>query len=125
MAQRNTYYQNEVIERKIDIKQFKRILRYILPYKKIFIIVMVLMLVSAVTSMCTPLLLKRIINHTVKTKSYQELLLIVFGMILLAGIEIAITYFHQTLMGKLGHNVIANIRKDVFLPSAEVTLRLF
>lgn len=114
MAQRNTYFQNEVIERKIDIKQFGRVLRYILPFKKIFIIVCILMLVSAVTSMCTPLLLQQIINHTVETESYRELLFIILGMVTLAGIEIAITYFHQTLMGKLGHNVIANIRQDVF-----------
>lgn len=114
MAQRNTYFQNEVIERKVDIKQFGRVLRYILPFKKIFIIVCILMLVSAVTSMCTPLLLQQIINHTVETESYRELLFIILGMVTLAGIEIAITYFHQTLMGKLGHNVIANIRQDVF-----------
>lgn len=114
MAQRNTYFQDEVVERKIDIKQFGRVLRYILPFKKIFMLVCGLMLVSAVVSMYTPLLLRHIINHTVITKEYQELAFVISGMILLAGIEIAITYFHQTLMGKLGHNVIANIRKDVF-----------
>lgn len=114
MAQRNTYFQDEVIERKIDMKQFGRVLRYILPFRKIFFIVCGLMLVTAITSMYTPLLLRYIINHTVKTKDYQELAFVISGMVVLAGIEIAITYFHQTLMGKLGHNVIANIRKDVF-----------
>ena len=29
MAKRNTYFQNEVIERKIDIKQLGRILKYV------------------------------------------------------------------------------------------------
>lgn len=114
MAQRNTYFQDEVIERKIDMKQFGRVLRYILPFRKIFIIVCGLMLVTAITSMYTPLLLRYIINHTVRTKDYQELAFVISGMVVLAGIEIAITYFHQTMMGKLGHNVIANIRKDVF-----------
>lgn len=68
MAQRNTYFQDEVVERKIDIKQFGRVLRYILPFKKIFMLVCGLMLVSAVVSMYTPLLLRHIINHTVITK---------------------------------------------------------
>ena len=47
MAKRNTYFQNEVIEKKIDVKQLGRILKYVLPYQKIFSLVGVLMLVAA------------------------------------------------------------------------------
>ena len=36
MAKRNTYFEDEKIERKIDLKQFARVLRYILPHKRIF-----------------------------------------------------------------------------------------
>ena len=39
MAKRNTYFEDEVVHKKIDIKQFGRILKYIMPYKNIFIIV--------------------------------------------------------------------------------------
>lgn len=39
MAKRNTYFQNEVIEKKIDVKQLGRILKYVLPYQKIFSLV--------------------------------------------------------------------------------------
>lgn len=114
MAQRNTYFQDEVVEKKIDMKQFGRTLRYILPYKRIFIVVCILMLISAIASMGAPLILRYIINHVVYEKSYQELILTIVGLIVLAGIEIAITYFHQVMMGKLGHSVIANIRHDIF-----------
>ena len=55
MAKRNTYFQDEVIERKIDIKQFGKVLRYILPYKKIFLFVCFLMAFSSIVSMITPL----------------------------------------------------------------------
>lgn len=57
MAKRNTYFQNEVIEKKIDVKQLGRILKYVLPYQKIFSLVGVLMLVAACTSLISPLLL--------------------------------------------------------------------
>lgn len=114
MAKRNTYFENEVVEKKIDIKQLARVLKYVLPYKKIFILVCVLMLISAGTSLLTPLLLRHIINHVVVVKEYRELAFVMSGFVVLAAIEISITYFHQTLMGKLGHNVIANIRKDIF-----------
>ena len=114
MAQRNTYYQDEVVRTKIDFKQFGRTLRYILPFKKIFFLVAVLMLVSAVASMLPPLLLRRIINSTVYDKNTREFILIISGMIVLTGIQIGITCLQQILMGRLGHSVIADIRRDIF-----------
>ena len=58
MAKRNTYFQDEVIKKKFDIRQFGRVLRYMKPYSGYFILVGVLMLVSAGLAMITPLLLK-------------------------------------------------------------------
>jgi ATP-binding cassette subfamily B protein len=114
MAQRNTYFQDEVIQKKIDVKQLGRTLKYVLPYTKVFILVGFLMLVSAGASMVAPLLLRYIINHVVYTKNYRELVFIIAGLILLAAIEISITFIHQRLMGKTGHKIIASIRQDIF-----------
>ncbi len=114
MAQRNTYFQDEVIKRKIDVKQFRRILRYILPYKGIFILVLILMGVSAGTSMVAPLFLRMIINKVVVTEEYRMLALTIAGLITVAAIEIGITFAHQRLMGVMGHKVIAKIRRDAF-----------
>ncbi|MCR4939177.1 MAG: ABC transporter ATP-binding protein/permease [Treponemataceae bacterium] len=125
MAQKNTYFQNEIIYTKIDIHQFRRIIRYILPFKKIFIFVFFLMLGAAIVSMIPPVLLRRIINETVYSKDTKELILIIAGMVLLAGIEIAVTYVQQTLMGKLGHGIIADIRKDVFYRLQELSFDYF
>ncbi|EKQ53613.1 MULTISPECIES: ABC transporter ATP-binding protein [unclassified Clostridium] len=114
MAQRNTYFQDEIIQKKFDIKQFGRVLRYIFPYKKIFLLVCFLMLVSATASMIAPMLLGYIIDNTVISKDYRELTLIISGFVVLSAIEIGITFAHQRLMGKAGHNIIAKIRKDIF-----------
>ena len=61
MAKRNTYFQDEVIERKIDIKHLARIVRYAFPFKKYFITVAFLMVLASLLAMVTPLLLKQII----------------------------------------------------------------
>lgn len=114
MAQRNTYFQDEVIHKKIDLKQMGRTLRYVLPYKKYFILVCFLMLISAGAAMMAPLLLRYIINHIVISKEYRELAFIVAGLASLAAIEISITFAHQRLMGSTGHKIIANIRRDIF-----------
>ena len=125
MAQKNTYFQNEIIYTKIDIHQFKRIIRYILPFKKVFMLVFVLMLFAAIVSMVPPVLLRRIINETVYSKDTKELLVIIIGMVILSGIEIAITYVQQIMMGKLGHGIIADIRKDVFYRLQELSFDYF
>lgn len=114
MAKRNTYFEDEVIEKKIDIKQFGRILRYVIPYGKIFILVGVLMFVAAGVSLISPLLLRLIINEVVVNEDYRELAFIISGLVVLAAIEIGINFAHQRLMGVTGHKIIANIREDVF-----------
>lgn len=125
MAPRNTYFQDEVIEKKIDIKQLGRTLRYIFPYKKIFVLIGFLMLIGASVSMIAPLLLRYIINHTVISKDYRELSLIIAGFVILAVIEIGITFAHQRLMGKTGHKIIAKIREDIFNKLQELPFDYF
>ena len=125
MAQRNTYFQDEIIEKKIDIKQLARTIRYIFPYKKIFVLIGFLMLIGAAVSMIAPLLLRYIINHTVISKDYSELSLIIAGFVMLAAIEIGITFAHQRLMGKTGHKIIAQIRQDIFYKLQELPFDYF
>ncbi len=114
MAKRNTYFQDEVIQKKIDLKQFGRTLRYIVPYKKIFALVGVLMFISAGASLISPLLIREIINNVVVNNDYKELMILVAGLVVLAAIEIGINFAHQRLMGITGHRIIAKIREDVF-----------
>lgn len=125
MAQKNTYFENEIIYNKVDIHQFGRIMKYILPFKKLFFLIFGLMLGTAVVSMIPPVLLKRIINSTVYSKDTRELILLIAGMVVLAGIEIGVTYVQQVLMGKLGHNIIADIRTDVFYHLQELAFDYF
>ena len=114
MTKRNTYFQDEVITKKVDIKQLGKILRYVLPYKKTVILVAVLMLLSSFVSMVSPLLLKKIINEVVVNEDYRELAFIIAGMAVLAIIEIGTTFIHQRQTGIMGHKVIASIRQDIF-----------
>ena len=125
MAKRNTYFQDEEIQRKIDIKQLGRILRYVLPHSKTFAFVCVLMLISAVAAMLTPTLLKTLINEVVVDKDYRQLWLIISEMAALAALEIAVTFVHQRLMGKMGHNIIANIRQEIFYKLQELPFDYF
>ncbi len=125
MAKRNTYFQDEVIERKIDIHQLGRVVRYILPHTKYFVAVCVLMVVASAVAMVSPILLKKIINEVVVSENYRMLALVIAGMAVLAAIEIIVTWLHQRLMGVMGHEVIAQIRQDAFYKLQKLSFDYF
>jgi len=125
MAKRNTYFQDEVIERKIDIKQLGRTLRYVLPYKKVFLLVGVLMFISSLVALIPSLILKHITDVVIPNKDYGALVYMVLSMVLLAVLEISITFAHSRLMGKTGHSLIAKIRQDIFYKLQELPFDYF
>ncbi|MBB5219280.1 ABC transporter ATP-binding protein [Treponema rectale] len=125
MAKKNTYFQDEELKTKIDLKQFARTLSYILPFKKIFITVCILMTAGSIFFMIPPIILKQIVNHTVASKNIRELILLLSSMTLLAGITIVFNYFQQILMGRMGHSVIANIRRDIFTHLQHLSFEYF
>ncbi len=125
MAKRNTYFQDEVIERKIDIKQLGRTLRYVLPHKKVFMLVGALMFVSSFAALIPSLILKQITDVVIPTKEYAQLAYMVLSMVLLAVLEISITFAYSRLMGKTGHSIIAKIRQDIFYKLQELPFDYF
>lgn len=125
MAKRNTYFQDEVIERKIDIKQLGRTLRYLLPMKKVFLLVLALMFAASFVSLIPPLVIKEITDGVIPNKDYAQLAYMVLSMVALAVIEISITFLHARLMGKAGHTVISKIRQDIFYKLQELPFDYF
>lgn len=125
MAKKNTYFQDEELHTKIDLKQFARTLAYILPFKKIFITVCILMTFGSILAMIPPVILKRIVNSTVYSKDARELVLLISSMAFLVFLTIIFNYFQQILMGRMGHSVIANIRKDIFTHLQKLSFEYF
>lgn len=125
MAKRNTYFQDEVIERKIDLKQLGRTLRYVLPYKKVFLLVGALMIVSSLVALLPSLILKQITDVVIPNRDYGALAYMVLSMAVLAILEISITFVHTRLMGKTGHSLIAQIRQDIFYKLQELPFDYF
>lgn len=114
MAKRNTFFEDEKIEKKIDAKQLGRTMTYILPYKKILLGVSIMMLVASVVSLFPPRLLKLIVDDVVVNKDYRELVLVGSGLVVLAFFEILATSLQTRYMGRMGLKVISDIRRDIF-----------
>lgn len=114
MAKRNTFFEDEKIEKKIDIKQLGRTLKYILPFKRILFLVSSMMLIAAVASLLPPRLLKLIVDDVVENKDYRELFLVGVGLVFLAAVEILSTFAQARSMGQMGLNIISHIRSEIF-----------
>ena len=125
MAKRNTYFQDEIPERRIDVKQLVKTLRYILPYKKVFLLMLGLMLFSSLVAMVPPLVLKSITDQVIPNRDYAQLAYMVLSMAALAAVEIGISFIHTRIMGKTGHTVISNIRQDIFYKLQELPFDYF
>lgn len=114
MAKRNTFFEDEHIEKKIDMKQLGRTLRYILPYRRTLFLVSGMMLIASVVSLLPPRLLKLIVDEVVIHEDYRQLALMGGGLVLLAAVEILSTFVQARSMGKMGQNIISSIRTDIF-----------
>lgn len=117
MSTRNTYFQDETVEKqKIDLKNLKRLLRYAVPYRRMFILVLLLMLIAVASSLVTPLLLQYIVNTVIPDFSddYRQFAVAIGCFVLAGAAEIWITFFQQRKMGRMGHGIIADIRHDIF-----------
>lgn len=125
MAKRNTYFQDEVIQRKIDIKQLGRTMRYIIPYKKVMALMGVLMIISSIAALFPSIILKKITNDIVVNGSYIQLAYAAMLLVVFAAIDIGITFVYARIMGKTGHGIIAKIRQDIFYKLQELPFDYF
>lgn len=115
MTERNTYFQDEIVkEEKIDVRNLRRLMRYVLPHKKVFFLVLTLMLVAVVASLIPPLLLKMIVNEVIPDRDYARFYVILGGFVVAGLAEILITFYQQKRMGRMGHGIIADLRHDIF-----------
>lgn len=125
MAKRNTFFEDEKIEKKVDMKQLGRTLQYILPYKKILFLVSCMMIIASVVSLLPPRLLKLIVDEVVVNKDYKQLILVGSGLTLLAAIEILSTFIQSRSMGKMGLHIISSIRRDIFERLQQLSFEYF
>ena len=111
---RNTFFQDEIIREKFNIKHLARIAKYIVPHRATFFTMLALMLIAVGISLIPPMLLRLIVDEIVHEKDLAALLLVIIGFVLIAVGDISITFCHQRFMSKTGHKIISKIRLDIF-----------
>ena len=111
MAKRNTFFEDELIEKKVDYKQFLRVMKYVLPYKKLLIILGIMMLVSSLASLLPPRLLSYVVDVVVIREDIRMLTIVGGCLIFLAAVDI-ISSFLQNNRTYLPSHQAGNILRE-------------
>ena len=120
MAKKNRYYEDEKVTYKFNASSLKKTLKFCLPYRKIIISLVVLMLIFSFVSMLPTQLNGYIIDFVLTKKGALGLspiklaVLLVVGYALAVGSNAVFTYFQTLYMTKTGHSIIYDIRLSTF-----------
>ncbi|HBH05412.1 MAG TPA: antibiotic ABC transporter ATP-binding protein [Flavobacteriales bacterium] len=97
-----------------DLSLFKRVMRYVGPYRTVFILTSVLTIVLAVLSPIRPLLIQYAVDNFIVIPDPSNLFRITILMIILLILEAIFQFLQAYLANWIGQSVIRDIRVQVF-----------
>jgi ATP-binding cassette subfamily B multidrug efflux pump len=109
----------------IDFKVLKRLLKFVMPYKGRFYLVIFLTFTIGILTPMRPILIQYTIDHNVAAGDYQGM---VYMMLLLLGLLVLqafAEYIHTYMSGWLGQQVIRDIRTKLYEHLINLRLRFF
>ncbi|MDO4562340.1 MAG: ABC transporter ATP-binding protein [Clostridia bacterium] len=111
---RNKFDVDEALEGRFSFSQIKRLSKYVLPYRKIMLITLSLMLLTSMLNMLSPYITRAAIDECIPNK--ELLRLVVLGGLLLAiyVLNAIIVKFRIRAMSIAGNGIIASLREDLF-----------
>ena len=99
---------------KKDLSVLKRLIPYILPYKKKLIMAVISMAIVSALTGALAYIVKPLINNIFITKSYTELILIPLLVILIFLVKNVFYYAEFYYTGSVGQNIIRSLRDEVY-----------
>lgn len=111
---RNTYEVDEELEIKLDWSKFKRLGKYLLPYKKTVVFIILLMSSASIATMFIPVIFMDIMDNYIPNKDMQGIIRMAVFTLIICLYSAFILRLRSRIMAKMGQNIIYNIREDIF-----------
>lgn len=114
-----------VTKHKIAPGVIKRIFKFALPYKKLLIVFLIIVVLDSAIGAINPLILREIINHGIlghHTKVIVELAFVVAG---LAIIDAVFEFYERFISAKIGEGLIYDMRTKIFNHVQQMSLAFF
>ncbi len=93
---------------------YKRLLKYLLPYKKLLGISVIMMILVSVSNLIVPWIIRDVIDKVLENRDLQMLYLIIAAIIFTFFIRAISTFGHRYLMGYIGQAVITDLRNTLY-----------
>ncbi len=116
---------SQVTGKAIDWKLLLRIMQYVKPYNRTFVIAAILTIFLAVITLAQPILMEIGLDKYILAGNYNGLVMIVALMVTLLAVQTAAQYYQTYLTNALGQSVIRDLRIHVFQHIMSLRLRYF
>ena len=111
---KNRIIEDEELEKPFDKEQFKRLIRYMKPYRKQVIITLILMMVAAVCGLLGPYFLQVAIDDYIEVADYRGLTIITLLFLATNLINMVCMKQRVYIMSSVGQKILYRIRQDLF-----------
>lgn len=111
---RNKYDVDEVLEDKFDLNQLKRLLAYLIPYRKRFVSVGFMMLSASAFTMLIPLFFQKVMDVCIPNKDMKGIAFYSFLTLLAAFYSAFSLRYKIKYTNQIGQQIIHDMRYDIF-----------
>ena len=111
---RNKYDVDEVLEDKFDLNQLKRLLAYLIPYRKRFVSVGFMMLSASAFTMLIPQFFQKVIDVCIPNKDMKGIAFYSFLTLLAAFYSAFSLRYKIKYTNQIGQQIIHDMRYDIF-----------
>ena len=98
----------------LDVSLFKRLMRYVKPYRFTFLFVLIAAILLSVFSILNPYLLKITVDDYITLKDYDGMLVFIGFMAAVLFLEVFFQFSFIYYANWLGQRVVYDLRKDLF-----------
>ena len=116
---------SEVTGKALDWKLLGRVMHYVKPYNRVFVVAAFLTIFLAAVAIVQPILIQRTLDKNILGNDYNGLVFMVELMIAQLVIQTIAQYYQTYLTNSLGQSVIRDLRKDVFNHITSLRLKYF
>ena len=111
---RNKYDVDEVLEDKFDLNQLKRLLSYLIPYRKRFVSVGFMMLSASAFTMLIPQFFQKVMDVCIPNKDMKGIAFYSFLTLLAAFYSAFSLRYKIKYTNQIGQQIIHDMRYDIF-----------
>ena len=111
---RNKYDEDEELGTPFSWAYTKRLLSYVVPYKKEMIVTLLIMLLSSISTLLGPYLVKIAMDNTIPKKDVKGLIIVCIIFFITIVLSAWCMKYRIKTMTYVGQEVVKNIRTDIF-----------